>query len=47
MEFQIVHSNNPAQPFFWRIVADNGQTLAGRETYVNKQALRDFGMTVG
>ena len=37
MEFQIVRSNNPAQPFFWRIVADNGQTLAGSETFINKQ----------
>ena len=27
MEFQIVRSNNPAQPYFWRIVASNGLTL--------------------
>ena len=37
MEFQIVRSNNPAQPYFWRIVASNGLTLAASETYVNKQ----------
>jgi len=37
MEFQIVRSNNPAQPFFWRIVTSNGQILAASETYVNKQ----------
>ena len=37
MEFQIVRRNNPAQPYFWRIVASNGLTLAASETYVNKQ----------
>ena len=28
MKFQIVRSKHPTQPYFWRIVAENGQTVA-------------------
>ena len=36
MKFQIVRSKNPTQPYFWRIVAENGQTIAVSENYVAK-----------
>ena len=36
MKFQIVRSKHPTQPYFWRIVADNGQTVAVSENYVAK-----------
>ncbi len=36
MKFEIRKSNNPAQPYYWRIVADNGEPLAHSETYVSK-----------
>ncbi len=37
MKFEIRKSNNPDQPYYWRIVADkNGETLAHSETYVSK-----------
>lgn len=37
MKFQIRRSSSAAQPYYWRIVASNGQVLATSETYVNKQ----------
>ena len=36
MKFQIVRSKHPTQPYFWRIVAENGQTIAVSENYVAK-----------
>lgn len=36
MEFEIRRSNSTSQPYYWRIVASNGQVLATSETYVNK-----------
>lgn len=36
MKFQIVRGKSVTQPYFWRIVASNGQTLAVSENYVAK-----------
>lgn len=36
MKFQIVKGKSTTQPYFWRIVASNGQTLAVSENYVAK-----------
>ncbi len=36
MKFQIVKGKSVKQPYFWRIVAANGQTLAVSENYVAK-----------
>ena len=36
MKFEIVRGKSKAQPFFWRIVAANGQTLATSETHTRK-----------
>lgn len=36
MKFQIVKGTSAAEPYFWRIVAANGQTLAVSETYAQK-----------
>lgn len=36
MRFEIVRSNSKKEPFFWRIVASNGQTLATSEMYTRK-----------
>ncbi|TXK18598.1 YegP family protein [Homoserinibacter sp. GY 40078] len=36
MRFQVVRSNNPTQPFFWRIVSESGQTVAVSGNYVAK-----------
>ena len=36
MKFEIVRSNSKKEPFFWRIVAANGQTLATSEMYTRK-----------
>lgn len=36
MKFEIVHSKSKKEPFFWRIVAANGQTLATSEMYTRK-----------
>jgi uncharacterized protein YegP (UPF0339 family) len=33
MKFQIVKGTSTTQPYFWRIVAANGQTLAVSENY--------------
>ncbi len=36
MKFQIVKCKSTTQPYFWGIVASNGQTLAVSENYVAK-----------
>lgn len=36
MKFQIVKGKSATQPYFWRIVAANGQTIAVSENYVAK-----------
>lgn len=36
MKFEIRNSNSQTQPYYWRIVATNGNVLASSETYVNK-----------
>ena len=36
MKYQIVRSKHPTQPYFWRIVAENGQTVAVSENFVAK-----------
>lgn len=36
MKFEIRNSNSETQPYYWRIVASNGNVLATSETYVNK-----------
>ena len=36
MKFEIVRRRSKTEPFFWRIVASNGQTLATSEMYVRK-----------
>ena len=38
MKFEIVRGKSAKEPFFWRIVASNGQTLATSEMYVRKQS---------
>jgi uncharacterized protein len=37
MKFQIKRSSNASQPYYWRIIASNGQVLASSETYVSKE----------
>ena len=34
MKFEIVKGKSATQPYYWRIVASNGQTLAVSEHYV-------------
>lgn len=41
MKFQILNSNSATQPYYWRIVADNGHVLAHSETYAQKQSCHD------
>lgn len=36
MKFEIVRGKSKKEPFYWRIVASNGQTLATSEMYVRK-----------
>lgn len=36
MRFEIRRSSSPTQPYYWRIVATNGQVLATSEMYVAK-----------
>jgi len=36
MKFEIRKSQSASQPYYWRIVASNGQVLATSETYVKK-----------
>jgi uncharacterized protein YegP (UPF0339 family) len=40
MKFQIVKGKSKTQPYFWRIVAANGQTLAVSENYVAKASAK-------
>ena len=40
MKFQIVKGKCASQPYFWRIVASNGQTLAVSENYVAKASAK-------
>ncbi|MEO5534170.1 MAG: YegP family protein [Pseudolysinimonas sp.] len=41
MKFQIVKGKSTTQPFFWRIVAANGQTLAVSENYAAKASAKN------
>ena len=36
MKFEIRRSSSNTQPYYWRMVASNGQVLATSETYVAK-----------
>lgn len=38
MKFEIRRSSSTSQPYYWRIVASNGQVLAASETYVAKES---------
>lgn len=40
MKFQIVKSSSATEPYFWRIVAANGQTLAVSENYAQKASAK-------
>ena len=40
MKFQIVKGASATQPYFWRIVASNGQTLAVSENYAQKASAK-------
>jgi uncharacterized protein len=40
MKFQIVKGKSATQPFFFRIVAANGQTLAVSENYAAKASAK-------
>lgn len=40
MKFEIVKGKSTTQPYFWRIVASNGQTLAVSENYVAKASAK-------
>ncbi|HEY4224941.1 MAG TPA: YegP family protein [Pseudolysinimonas sp.] len=40
MKFQIVKGKSTTQPYYWRIVASNGQTLATSENYVAKASAK-------
>ncbi|WP_395638114.1 YegP family protein [Pseudolysinimonas sp.] len=40
MKFQIVKGKSTTQPYFWRIVASNGQTLAVSENYTQKSSAK-------
>jgi uncharacterized protein YegP (UPF0339 family) len=40
MKFQIIKGKSTTQPYFWRIVASNGQTLAVSENYVAKASAK-------
>lgn len=40
MKFQIVRGKSEQQPYFFRIVASNGQTLAVSENYVEKASAK-------
>jgi uncharacterized protein YegP (UPF0339 family) len=37
MYFEVRRSNDPRQPYYWRILASNGAVLAHSETYTTKQ----------
>jgi len=38
VKFEIRKSSSASQPYYWRIVASNGQVLATSETYVAKES---------
>jgi uncharacterized protein YegP (UPF0339 family) len=40
MKFQIVKGKSTSQPYFWRIVSSNGQTLAVSENYLAKASAK-------
>lgn len=40
MKFEIVKGKSVKQPYFWRIIAANGQTLAVSENYVAKASAK-------
>ncbi len=40
MKFEIVKGKSESQPYFWRIVSANGQTLAVSENYVQKASAK-------
>ena len=40
VKFQIVKGKSEKQPFFFRIVSSNGQTLAVSENYVQKASAK-------
>ncbi len=40
MKFHIVKGKSKTQPYFWRIVASNGQTLAVSENYASKASAK-------
>lgn len=40
MKIEIVRGKSTKQPFFWRIKASNGQTLAVSENYVAKASAK-------
>jgi uncharacterized protein YegP (UPF0339 family) len=41
LKFEIRKTTSKSQPYYWRIVAGNGQVLASSETYVQKQSCLD------
>ena len=41
MKFQIAKGKSASQPYFWRIVASNGQTLAVSENYIAKSSAKN------
>ncbi|MES2170813.1 MAG: YegP family protein [Actinomycetota bacterium] len=46
MKIQIVKGKSKTQPYFWRIVASNGQTLAVSENYVAKASAKSAAESV-
>lgn len=40
MRYEIRRSSSTWQPYYWRIVAGNGQVLATSETYTSKQSCK-------
>lgn len=46
MKIQIVKGTSTTQPYFWRIVASNGQTLAVSENYVAKASAKNAAESV-
>ncbi len=46
MKFEIRKGNSTTQPYYWRIVASNGNVLASSEMYVNKADARSAAESV-
>ncbi len=46
MKIQIVKGKSTTEPYFWRIVASNGQTLAVSENYVAKSSAKSAAESV-